>query len=240
MLESCKCPNLGKQVHAHSIKDGFHGHEFLETKLLQMYGRCSCLDDANLLFDTVPVRNLYSYTAILRLYADLGLFREAFSHFQKLLFEDIWLDFFVFPVVFKICSGLTMVELGRQLRAIAVKYQFASNNYVRNALVDMYGKCGSLEDAKKVFEMMPERDCVSRNSVVTACAANGMVFEALEFLQRMSSLDNTMPNLVSWSAVIGGFAIGMLFRMQAEGMQRNAQTLASVLPACARIESPSL
>ncbi|KAJ0046381.1 hypothetical protein Pint_05115 [Pistacia integerrima] len=244
VLESCKCPNLGKQVHAHTIKTGFRGHEFVETKLLQMYGRCGRLGDANLVFDKTPLKNLYSYAAILNLYEDVGFFMEAVSLFQELQIEDIDLEFFVFPIILKICSGLAMVELGRQLHGMVIKYQFVSNIYVGNALIDMYGKCGSLDDAKKFLSVMTERDRVSWNSIVTACAANGMVYEALEFLEIMSSLDNITPNLVSWSAVIGGFAqngydeeaIGMLFRMQAEGLQPNARTLASVLPACARLQ----
>ncbi|KAK0593540.1 hypothetical protein LWI29_038407 [Acer saccharum] len=248
ILQSCKFPNVGKQVHSHTIKTGFGGHEFVETKLLQMYARFGCVEDANLLFDEMPLRNLYSYTAIFSLYVDCGLFEEAFALFRELQLEDIGLEFFVFPVVLKICSGLAMVELGRQLHGLAMKCRFVSNIYVDNALIDMYGKCGGLDDAKKVFETMSERDCVSWNSVVTACAVNGMVFEALEFLERMSSSDNKSPNLVSWSAVVGGFAqngydeeaIGMLLRMQAEGLKPNAQTLASVLPACARLQKLSL
>ncbi|GMY07571.1 pentatricopeptide repeat-containing protein At2g13600-like [Fagus crenata] len=247
ILESCKCPSLGKQIHAHSLKTGFHGHEFIETKLLQMYGRCGCLECAYLLFETMPLRNLYSWTAILNVCVDNEFFEEALLLFQELQFEDIGLEFFVFPVVFKICSGLDMVELGRQLHGIVVKYHFASNIYVGNALIDMYGKCKSLDDAKKVLEMMPKKDCVSWNSIVTACATNGMVYEALEFLERMS-LEDSVPNLVSWSAVIGGFsqngydeeAIELLYRMQEAGFGPNARTLASVLPACARLEKLSL
>ncbi|KAL5736949.1 hypothetical protein ACOSQ2_031737 [Xanthoceras sorbifolium] len=248
ILQSCKCPNIGKQVHSHTIRTGFGGDEFVDTKLLQMYTRFGCLEDANMVFDKMLLRNLYSYTAIISLYADCGLFEEAFALFRELQFEDIGLEFFVFPVVLKVCSGLAMVELGRQLHGLAMKYQFVSNIYVGNALVDMYGKCVGLDDAKKVFQMMPKRDCVSWNSFVTACAVNGMVFEALEVLERMSSSDDKSPNLVSWSAVVGGFAqngyneeaIKMLVRMQEEGLEPNAQTLASVLPACARLQKLSL
>ncbi|KAK9292574.1 hypothetical protein L1049_020548 [Liquidambar formosana] len=248
ILESCRCPSLGKQVHAHSFKSGFHGHEFVGTKLLQMYGRFGYLEDAVLLFEKMPVRNLYSWTAILSVHVDHGSFDEAFLLFQELQFEDIGLEFFLFPVVLKICRGLGVVELGRQLHGIVMKYQFVSNIYVGNALIDMYGKCGSLNDAKKVLGTMAERDCVSWNSVVTACAANGMVYEALELLEKMSESENSAPNLVSWSAVIGGFsqngydkeAIEVLFRMQAAGLEPNARTLASVLPACARSQKLSL
>ncbi|GLT41511.1 hypothetical protein SLA2020_155690 [Shorea laevis] len=248
ILESCRTLNLGKQLHAHTLRSGFGGHEFMETKLLQMYGRFGCLEDAELLFDKMQLRNLYSWTAMLSLYVDHGLFEEAFWLFEELQIEDVSVEFFVFPLALKVSSGLGMEELGRQLHGIVIKHQFVSNLYVGNALIDMYGKCGNLDDARKVFGKMPEKDCVSRNSILTACAANGMVYEALDFLERMSLMENSKPNLVSWSAVIGGFsqngydeeATELLLRMQAEGIEPNERTIASVLPACARLQKLSL
>ncbi|GFY83413.1 tetratricopeptide repeat (TPR)-like superfamily protein [Actinidia rufa] len=164
--------------------------------------------DATKLFDEMPMRNLYSWVAILTLYVGRGLFEEALLLYQELLIEDFGLEFFVFPVVLKIFSGLGGEGLGRQ----------------------------------KVFDRMPERYRVSWNSVVTACAADGMVYEAL-FLEKMS--DESTPNLVSWCAVIGGFsqngydeeAILTMSRMQAACFELNAQTLASVLPACASLKT---
>ncbi|XP_061346806.1 pentatricopeptide repeat-containing protein At2g13600-like [Gastrolobium bilobum] len=245
ILESCGSLGLGKQVHAHSIKAGFRGHEFVETKLLQMYGNTGSFECARLLFDTMSLRNLYSWTALLRLHVDMGFFEEAFLLFKELLYEGVrvQLDFFVFPVVLKICCGLDALELGRQLHGMVFKHEFVTNVYVGNALIDMYGKCGSLDEAKKVLEGMPQKDCVSWNSIITACAANGMVYEALDLLENMSAGD-LAPNLVSWSAVIAGFSqngydvesVELLARMLRVGMKPNARTLASVLPACARIQ----
>lgn len=213
-----------------------------------MYGRFGCLDDANLVFVKMPQRNLYSWTAILSVHVDHGYFEEALSLFEKLQLDDIGLEFFVFPVVLKLCGGLRVLELGRQLHGVVIKYQHVSNIYVGNALIDMYGKCGSLDDAKKVLASMTEIDRVSWNSIVTACAANGKVYEALGLLERMSCSENSKPNLVSWSAVIGGFAqngydkeaLELLCRMQAAGFEPNARTLASVLPACARLQNLNL
>ncbi|KAJ6387596.1 hypothetical protein OIU78_017335 [Salix suchowensis] len=150
VLDSCKCPKLGKQVHAHTIKTGFDADGFVDTKLLQMYARCGLLKDADFLFETMPVRNLHSWKAILSVYLDHGLFEEAFLLFHGLQFDGVELDFFVFPSVFKACSGL----------------------------------------------------------VIGGFAQNGYDEEVIE----------------------------MLFRMQVEGLVPNAQTLASVLPACARLQ----
>ncbi|RYR55199.1 hypothetical protein Ahy_A06g030450 isoform A [Arachis hypogaea] len=234
VLDSCASLTFGKQLHAHSLKSGFCGHGFVQTKLLQMYARNGSLDDACQLFDTMPLRNSHAWTAILRVHVDLGLLQEAYQLSEELIREPACtpLDFFVFPVVLNICCGLGELELGIQLHGMLVKQGFVANVYVCNALIDMYGKCGSLEDAKKVLEGMPEKDCVSWNSMINACAANGM------------SKSGLTPNLVSWSAVIGGFsrngydieAIEVLSKMLGSGMKPNAQTLASVLPACARLQ----
>ncbi|OVA06335.1 Pentatricopeptide repeat [Macleaya cordata] len=248
VLESCKCPNLGKQIHAHIVKNGFSGHEFLETKLLQMYGRCGSVEYSSLVFDKMPQRNIYSWAGIITVYTDHGYFEEALSLFQELQLEEICLEFFVFPVVLKACSGLSELGLGKQVHGLVIKNELVSNIYVGNSLIDMYGKCGSLDNAKKFLDKMPERDCVSWNSVVTGCAANGLVFEALEVLENMGSSGNLKPNLVSWSAVIGGFtqngydeeALELLYRMQKAGLKPNARTLASFLPACARLQTLSL
>ncbi|KAK4431304.1 putative pentatricopeptide repeat-containing protein, mitochondrial [Sesamum alatum] len=248
VLDSCSCPNFGKQVHAHLLKNGFHGREFVQTKLLQMYGRCGCVDDVTLVFDEMPDRNLYTYTAILNVLLDAGLFEEAFMYFEKMLVEDVDLEFFIFPVALKICGGYGGVELGMQFHGAAMKIGVLAHIYVGNALIDMYGKCGSLHDAQKVFNSMLERDCVSWNSMVTACAANRRVFEARDVLEEMSTDTDLMPNFVSWSALIGGFAqngydeeaIEMLYKMREAGFEPNARILASVLPACARLRKLKL
>ncbi|KAH6760469.1 hypothetical protein C2S51_017418 [Perilla frutescens var. frutescens] len=242
-LDSCSCPNFGKQLHAHLLKNGFHGREFVETKLLQMYGKYGCVDDVVQVFDKMTDRNLYTYTAILNVLLDNGLFEEALMHFGRLFLDGVELEFFIFPVALKICVGYGGVELGRQLQAIAMKVGVESHAYVGNALIDMYGKCGRLSDAEKVFDHMMKRDCVSWNSMVTACTANGRVYEALKFLEEMLRQKDLMPNFVSWSALIGGFAqngydeeaVGMLYKMRGAGFEPNARILASVLPACARL-----
>ncbi|CAM8879326.1 unnamed protein product [Rhodiola kirilowii] len=206
-------------IHAHVIKSGFGVDEFIATKLLQLYGKFGRLD-ALLMFDKMTYKNLYSWKAILDAHVDSGLNEETCFYFVSLLNnEECGLEFFVFPVVLKACSGLVAVELGKQVHGMVIKYGFVGNLYVGNALVDMY-----------------------------ACAANGMAYDALCFLEMMLEFENLTPNVISWSAVIGGFsqngydreAMELMSKMLVAGVKPNERTLASVLPACARLTSLTL
>jgi len=95
---------------------------------------------------------------------------------------------------------------------------------------------------------MSKRDLVSWNSILSACALNGMVHEALENLDKMPYSGYAIPNVVSWSAVISDFAqngyaieaIELLSRMQEEGAKPNAQTIAGALPASTELQSLTL
>jgi pentatricopeptide repeat protein len=53
--------------------------------------------------------------------------------------------------------------------------------------MDMYVKCGSVEDGSLLFENMVERDCVSWNAMIVGYAQNGYGTEALQIFQKMLS-----------------------------------------------------
>jgi pentatricopeptide repeat protein len=60
-----------------------------------------------------------------------------------------------------------------------------SDVFVVNSLVDMYAKCGSMEDAHWVFNMMPAQNMVSLNAVLGGCAMHGQSNEALKHFEQM-------------------------------------------------------
>eukprot|EP00249_Psilotum_nudum_P036556 c797_g1_i1 orf=24-215(-) len=57
----------------------------------------------------------------------------------------------------------------------------------------MYGKCGSLEDSRRIFKGMARRDVVSWTSMIEACIEHGQGKEALQLFQRMQ-LGGVIPD----------------------------------------------
>jgi pentatricopeptide repeat protein len=59
-----------------------------------------------------------------------------------------------------------------------------SDVFVGNSLVDMYAKCGSMDDAWIVFSKMPSRNVVTSNAILGGCAMHGLVRKLLNILNR--------------------------------------------------------
>ena len=243
ILKSCSSLQLGKQIHAHAHKNAYAGSpEFLQTKLLVTYSTFGDYEIARDLFDKMPNRTLHSWSTIFTSCVDHGLFKEAIFLFLEFLEEDLDVEFFVFPGIFRAVGGMNDLKLGKQLHGFVLKFGFLDSIHVSNSLVYMYGKCLSLGDAESVFITMAERDLVTWNSIITALIISEMVFEALEVLERMRILGDPAPNLISWSAVISGFsqkgynneAINLFKEMICQ-IEPNARVIASVLPCCGKL-----
>ncbi len=60
---------------------------------------------------------------------------------------------------------------------------------MRSSLVDIYAKCGSIEDAGRVFNKMPSRDVVIWNAMILGCVKRGQGQKALKLFQQMQQED---------------------------------------------------
>ncbi len=75
-------------------------------------------------------------------------------------------DKFTFVQVIKACAGLGRLEDGRLVHKQLIQSGYMSDVFVCNSLVDMYAKCGSIEEAWTVFEKMPSRNVVTWTTMI--------------------------------------------------------------------------
>jgi pentatricopeptide repeat protein len=92
-----------------------------------------------------------------------------------------------FVGVLNACAGLAALEEGRCAHEQVIQSGCESNAIVGSNLVDRYAKCGSMEEAWKVFNKMPLHDVVSWN------AMHGHGKEALEHSKQMCE-EGVKPN----------------------------------------------
>ncbi|KAI0494654.1 hypothetical protein KFK09_024796 [Dendrobium nobile] len=101
-------------------------------------------------------------------------------------------DNFTFPPVLKSCAHLGDLVEGTRIHRNATELGLASNLFVSNSLISMYGRCGDLSSAKKLFDELPERNVVTWSAMIGAYADNERHEEALSLFRRM--IERVRPN----------------------------------------------
>uniref|UniRef100_A0A2N9HES6 DYW domain-containing protein n=1 Tax=Fagus sylvatica TaxID=28930 RepID=A0A2N9HES6_FAGSY len=210
----------GQQIHAQIVKNGyfFAKNEYLETKLVIFYAKCDVSEVANSLFCKLRVQNVFSWAAIIGMHCKMGLSEEALLGFVEMQKNGFFPDNFVVPNALKACGALGWIGFGKGVHGYVVKTGFGGCVFVASSLVDMYGKCGVLEDARKVFDGMLERNAVTWNSMIVSYVQNGMSKEAVEVFYDMR-VEGVEPTRVTVSSFLSASAnIGAL----EEGKQGHA------------------
>lgn len=191
----------GRQVHSEAIRLGLDANVFVGSSLINMYAKCSCMGDARKVFNFSDERNVVMWNAMLSGHSQNGQPQEVIDLFSAMESSDFKPDEFTFVSIFNACACLEDIDLGKQLHSVVIKSNLEVSLFIVNAVVDMYAKCGELNDAKQQFKLISNRDAVSWNAMIVGLVHNKDEEEALSTVQRMR-LDGLVPDEVSLATVI--------------------------------------
>ncbi|KAL6524749.1 Pentatricopeptide repeat-containing protein, mitochondrial [Orobanche minor] len=123
--------------------------------------------------------NVFSWNSIIAELARGGDSVEALKAFSSMRKSDLRPNRSSFPCAIKSCSALRDLISGKQAHQQVFVFGYVSDLFVSSALIDMYSKCGQLEDARNVFDEIPQRNVVSWTSMINGYVQNGCAREAL-------------------------------------------------------------
>ena len=240
-IPSFRC---GASVHAVVFVSGFEWNVFVGNGLVSMYGRCGVLKNARQVFDEMRERgivDLISWNSIVAAYMQGSDSIRAMKMFERMS-EDLEVrpDAVSLVNVLPACASVGAWLRGKQVHGYAYRSGLFEDVYVGNALVDIYAKCGMMEEANKVFERMKVKDVVSWNAMVTGYSQIGRFDDALGLFEKIQE-EKIELNVVTWSAVIAGYAqrglgreaLDVFRQMRLFGSEPNVVTVVSLLSGCA-------
>eukprot|EP01018_Ginkgo_biloba_P037431 Gb_29873 [translate_table: standard] len=201
LLRACTNIKSLKQLHAHVLISGLDQNIILGAQLVNIYTKCGSLENARLVFDKINERNAFIWNAIIRGYARNGPWKETVTLYYQMLQEGIQPDNFTFRFVLKACGSLSALQEGKEIHYHVVRTGLESDIFVASALVHMYAKCGSVENARHVFDKLSTRDVVLWSSMIAGYAQNGHANEALTLFNQMQ-LSDVKPNSVTIVSVL--------------------------------------
>ncbi|KAL5984418.1 hypothetical protein ACLOJK_018523 [Asimina triloba] len=230
---------LGRTAHGMVVKSGFHSDVYILNSLIHFYAGCSSLDSARLVFEKIPQRDVVSWNSMITAFSQADCAVEAIELFHKMEVDGVMPNVVTMVGVLSACGKKGDLEFGRWIHSYIERNGIGPSLILRNAMLDMYVKCGSLEDAQGLFDDMAEKDPFSWTTMIVGYAKSGQ-FEAAR------SLFDEMPrrDITSWNAMISGYeqggrpkeALALFHQLQVAAEAKPDQfTLVSTLAACAQL-----
>ncbi|KAK6153094.1 hypothetical protein DH2020_012733 [Rehmannia glutinosa] len=205
-FEACKNGRCLNQLHSLTIKTGFKLDTFFAAKLIDLYSRFTPVETTRKLFDETPHRTVYIWNSILKCYCRDKQYKETLSLFSHLFLSEKP-DLYTISIVLKACAALKALNHGKIVHGFVRKSaQINRDLFVGSALIELYSKCGEIDDALCVFEEIPEPDTVLWTTMISGYEQNGEPIQALEFFARMVIAKGVLIDSITLISVVSACA----------------------------------
>ncbi|KAL3650779.1 hypothetical protein CASFOL_007182 [Castilleja foliolosa] len=201
---------MGRTVHCEVVKTGLLLDFHVVHSLITMYSRGGGMDFARKVFDEMSERDMVSWNSIISGYSRLGFAAEAVEVFVEMRKEGLEPDEMTLVSVLAACGDLGDLSLGRWIEEYVIEKGMEINSYIGSALINMYGKGGELESARRVFNSAKRKEIVIWNAMMTGYSQNGQSDETIKLFNTMMET-GPEPNETTFIAVLSACAsIGAL------------------------------
>ncbi|KAF7132570.1 hypothetical protein RHSIM_Rhsim09G0119800 [Rhododendron simsii] len=191
----------GKQIHAYVIRTNFMNNIFVGSALVDLYSKCRSIKYAEAVFKRMTCKNVVSWTAMVVGYGQNGYCEEAILIFREMQRNGIEPDEFTLASVVSSCANLASLEEGTQFHGQALVSGLLLFVTVSNALLTLYGKCGSIKESHSLFHEMHWRDEVTWTALVSSYAQFGKAHETLDLFEKMLA-HGLQPDEVTFLGVL--------------------------------------
>ncbi|XP_020587581.1 pentatricopeptide repeat-containing protein At5g52850, chloroplastic [Phalaenopsis equestris] len=167
------------------------------NSLVDAYANLGWMIDARKVFDDVQNRDVYTYTSLAKGFNQAGLHGLVLSLIGPMRAELTRIDSFSLASFLSAAAGLATAKCGTQLHCFSLKSGLKASISVMNGLVDMYGKCGCIAEARAIFASIQQPNVVSWNGLISGLASNGFFAEALSTFEDMR-IAGVLPDSITF------------------------------------------
>ncbi|KAK1438160.1 hypothetical protein QVD17_03963 [Tagetes erecta] len=179
------------------------------TAMISGYTRAGEMEKAVELFERMPDRDTPSWNSIITGCTHNGMFSEAIRLLRRMIGNGMKPNHVTVLCSLSAFGHTGMLQLGKSTHGYILRNTLGPNSRMANGLVDMYGKCGSLKEARKVFDEMPIRNLTSWNSMINSFALHGQSESAIKVFDEMKQ-HNVTPDNVTFVGLLNACTHGGL------------------------------
>ncbi|KAK8537248.1 hypothetical protein V6N13_042184 [Hibiscus sabdariffa] len=201
VLVSMECSELAWNLHACVYKLGHESNAFVGTALIDAYSVCGCVDFAREVFDGIRCKDMVTWTGMVACYAENDCFQEALEVFSQMRLVGFKPNNFTFAGVFKACIGIEAFDIAKGIHGCVLKTHYEHDIYVGVALLELYTKCGNIDNVQRVFEEIPKTDVIPWSFMISRYAQSDQSEKAVNLFCRMRQ-SFVVPNQYTFASTL--------------------------------------
>lgn len=172
-------------LHCLNVKCGLENDLAIANCLLTMYVRCASMELARKLFGHIPEKGLITWNAMISGYAQNGLAAEVLELYHEMELLQVNPDAVTFVGVLSACANLGAQKIGFEVEEKIRSSRMRFNVFLKNALINMFARCGNLAKARVIFDEMEEKNLVSWTAIIGGYGIHGLGNIAVELFDKM-------------------------------------------------------
>eukprot|EP00250_Pteridium_aquilinum_P034384 c750_g1_i1 orf=3-1277(+) len=193
--------SLNRKLHSLSVSYGFASLAHLGDPIIRVFASCKSLLEANLVFCKVTEPSIYTWQAIISAHLQQEENSSALFLYHQMQHLGTQPNKFIYTSALKVCTVLRDIQQGVDIHSRMIKSGSEMDQFVESALVDMYMKCGNLDEARKVFDLSKARDNGMWSAMISGYAQHGHGIKALELFHDMQKWGEE-PNHYTFSCAL--------------------------------------
>ncbi|KAE8676765.1 DNA mismatch repair protein PMS1-like [Hibiscus syriacus] len=194
----------GQMVQIHVIKLGHSRDIYIQNSLMNLYASSGEMGLCRRVFDEMPDPDVVSWTILITGFRNAEKYDAALIAFEHMQYAGVVPNRVTMVNALAACGGLGAFKMGVWIHDFIMKKGWELDVILGTALIDMYGKCGRIEEGLRVFHSMEEKNNFTWNAII-----NGLALTKN-----------------------GELAVWWFNRMEQEGFKFDHVTLIGVLSAC--------
>ncbi|MCO5552622.1 hypothetical protein L7F22_006137 [Adiantum nelumboides] len=163
----------GRIMYVLICEHGLGADHIIGNAVVHMFSKLGRLEEAHRVFNALIVQDRISWGALITGYVQQGFPRLALDLYENMQKAGVGHDRVILLCVSKAVSCLGVLTAGRVLHNDAVKDGFDLDTVLGSALIDMYAKCESMQEAGKLFDKLPKRNVVSWGALIGGFSSQG-------------------------------------------------------------------
>ncbi|XP_072982959.1 pentatricopeptide repeat-containing protein At5g27110 [Typha latifolia] len=196
---------MGKRIHEELIRTGSELDSFVSSAIVDMYGKCGCLESAREVFEQTKAKSVVSWNSMIGGYSLKGDSDASLKLFSRMNAEGIGATSTTICNLLVACARISDLQHGKFIHGYVLRHSIKVDIFISSSLIDIYFKGGNIRYAENVFMTMPKGRVVSWNVMISGYVTVGNYSRALDVFHDMRT-HGVRPDAITYTCSLSSCA----------------------------------